>query len=77
MIIVVRCWTCGKVLGNKIRAYERLCKNAQQHSEGSGSEQHAYLEPGQSRDQAMEELGITRLCCRRHMLGHIDMVDDL
>jgi DNA-directed RNA polymerase subunit N (RpoN/RPB10) len=27
--------------------------------------------------KAMNDLGLTRYCCRRHMLGHVDVIDDL
>ena len=25
----------------------------------------------------MDELGLTKYCCRRHMLGHVDVIHDL
>ena len=25
--------------------------------------------------EILDKLGLTKLCCRRHMLGHVDLVD--
>jgi DNA-directed RNA polymerase subunit N (RpoN/RPB10) len=59
MIIPVRCFTCGKVIGNKWEAY--LEKLANSMSEG----------------EAMSELKLTRYCCRRMLLTHVDLIEKL
>jgi DNA-directed RNA polymerase subunit N len=65
MIIPIRCVTCGKVLADKWRFYSRKVEEA----EVSGK-----ADPG-FRARLLDELGLTRYCCRRHMLSHVDLVD--
>lgn len=59
MIIPIRCFTCGKVIGNKWDMYLQLVK--QQYSEGD----------------AMDHLKLTRYCCRRMVLTHVELINML
>lgn len=59
MLIPVRCYTCGKVTGNKWQHYNDLIKE------------------GKSQAEAFSILGLKRYCCKRILLGHIDIVDTL
>ena len=60
MIIPVRCFTCGKVIGNKWETYLNLV---------NGSEM--------TEMKALDELGLTRYCCRRMLLTHVDLIEKL
>ena len=60
MIIPVRCFTCGKVIGNKWETYLNLV-NASDMNEMT----------------ALDELGLTRYCCRRMLLTHVDLIEKL
>lgn len=66
MIIPVRCFTCGKLIGN---LYARYLELLAQYSESPDETQPA--------DKALTELGVTRYCCRRMLLTHVDLIDDL
>ena len=57
MIIPVRCFSCGKVVGDKWDQYIK------------------YLEEGKKEEQALNELGLTRYCCRRMVLTHVDLIE--
>ena len=35
------------------------------------------IEKGESPDNAFKKLGIERFCCRRMIVGHVDLIDDL
>ena len=59
MIIPVRCFTCGKVIGNKWQTYLHLLS-------GNGKE-----------GDALDELGLRRMCCRRMLLTHVDLIEKL
>ncbi|KAJ4462347.1 putative DNA-directed RNA polymerases I; II; and III subunit RPABC5 [Paratrimastix pyriformis] len=59
MIIPVRCFTCGKVIGNKWEAFTNL------------------LQQDKSEGVALDELGLTRYCCRRMLLTHVDIIEKL
>ncbi len=56
MIIPVRCFSCGKPIGQLWQSYQEKSKKG-----GAG--------------KAMDELGVSRYCCRSQMLGHVDLVD--
>ena len=76
MIIPVKCFTCGKVLADKWIYYRK------QITERSGDqERNLYLnKPKDSgkieksiEGKILDELKLTRICCRRHMLTHVDI----
>jgi DNA-directed RNA polymerase subunit N len=35
------------------------------------------VEKGEKPEKALDELGIQRYCCRRMLIGHIDLLDEL
>ena len=59
MIIPVRCFTCGKILGNKWTPYQDAIKN------------------GKTANDALNELGVKKYCCRSIMLSHVPVIDNL
>lgn len=79
MIIPIRCFTCGKVLANKWRAYEKAVKEAEGQRREDGSAQDN-IELPENFDKnlkgtILDSLNLDRICCRRHMLCHVDLVD--
>lgn len=76
MIIPVKCFTCGKVLADKYQFYVREVRKMK-IEQGQDPEKVVYL----TRDnvaktpegQVLDSLGLTRMCCRRHMLTHVDI----
>ena len=75
MIIPVKCFTCGEVIGNKYRFYlEEVRKKKLAQSKDVDkviyltSEFHDKTPEG----EVMDDLGLTKMCCRRHMLTHVD-----
>lgn len=73
MIIPVRCFTCGKVLADKWDYYQaevdKLEKQDTKHDTNSTSFEK--LKTG----KILDTLGLERMCCRRHMLGHVDLIN--
>jgi DNA-directed RNA polymerase subunit N (RpoN/RPB10) len=76
MIIPIKCFTCGKVLADKYRFYQtevRRLKLAQ----GMDTEKVIYLTKANTEKtiegNILDELGLTGVCCRRHMLTHVDV----
>lgn len=79
MIIPVRCMTCGKVIADKWVAYVRRVEELKERGELGKDEKtedvmHAD-EARQPRGRVLDDLGIVRMCCRRHMLSHTDLID--
>ena len=69
MIIPVRCFTCGKVIGS---LYEEFNKRYQEY-------QRALIngeKPKETPKEILDDLGITRYCCRRMLLSHVDLLEE-
>ena len=80
MIIPVKCFTCGKVIGDKYRYYQeevRKRKLADKKLDHLEIDQVLYLtkEFNEKTNEGvvMDEMGLTRMCCRRHILTHVDI----
>jgi DNA-directed RNA polymerase I, II, and III subunit RPABC5 len=75
MIIPVRCMNCGNVLADKWLAYQKRLK------ERTGSSAPVYMDgktvPVTVEGKALDELGLKRYCCRKHMLTHVDLMDKI
>jgi DNA-directed RNA polymerase I, II, and III subunit RPABC5 len=67
--------SCGKVLANKWEYYEKKCKELELDKE-KVDENVKYFEKNFKKD-ILDELGLNRYCCRRHMLGNVDMIDSM
>ncbi len=60
MMIPVRCFTCGKVIGEH---WDEFVERADIH------------EGDESAAAVLDDLGIERHCCRRMFVSHTDLVD--
>jgi len=76
MIIPVKCFTCGKVLADKYMFYMREVRKMKLDKD-QDPDKVVYL----TKDFAektpegivLDSLGLKRICCRRHMLTHVDI----
>ncbi|MCI0496773.1 MAG: DNA-directed RNA polymerase subunit N [Thermoplasmata archaeon] len=59
MIIPVRCFTCGKVIGHLYAVYRQK------------------VEMGEDPQVSLDQLGLERYCCRRMIMTHVDLIDDI
>ena len=76
MIIPVKCFTCGKVLGDKYRYYLEEVRKIKE--EKNISQSHViYLTKIYNEKSpegiVMDNLNLTRMCCRRHFMTHVDI----
>ena len=76
MIIPIRCMTCGKILADKWFTYLKLVKE-KRGSKHPSKMLDISLETIKKtpEGEALDKLKLTRYCCRRHMLTHVDLVD--
>ena len=76
MIIPVKCFTCGKVLADKYQFYVREVRKIKVEL-GQDPEKVVYLTKENVQKTAegkvLDQLGLNRICCRRHMLTHVDI----
>ena len=75
MIIPVKCFTCGKVLADKYNYY--LMKVREVKKKEGLDEEVIYLTQKNTKKTpegvVMDQLGLNKICCRRHMLSHVDI----
>jgi DNA-directed RNA polymerase subunit N (RpoN/RPB10) len=76
MIIPVKCFTCGNVLADKYRFYQDEVRKIKLQK-GLNVEKVVYLTKEHIEKTAegmvLDNLGLTNVCCRRHMLTHVDI----
>ena len=76
MIIPVKCFTCGKVLADKYQYYVREVRKIKITLQ-QDPDKVVYLTRDNvektAEGQVLDNLGLTRICCRRHMLTHVDI----
>lgn len=85
MIIPVKCFTCGNVIGNKYLYY--INRVAEKKKEQNIDDENIQYLTNDEMDkqgkvksleksiegQILDELKLTKQCCRRHMLTHVDV----
>ena len=59
MIVPVRCFSCGKVVGDKWEEF------------------NSRVETGENPNDVLDSLGVTRYCCRRMLLSHVEILDEV
>ena len=76
MIIPVKCFTCGKVIGNKYRYFEREVRKIKSERDGE-VDKVKYLTTEQAdktpEGEVLDRLKLNKMCCRRHILTHVDI----
>lgn len=69
MIIPVRCFSCGRVIASDYISFQNrvaVIKNSENR------------EPTpQEISKILDELGIKRYCCRRMIISHVDLLDEV
>ena len=59
MIIPVRCFSCGKLVGDKWEPFSKR------------------VAVGEPAKEVLDDVGVDRYCCRRMLLSHVDLIDDI
>lgn len=75
MIIPVKCFTCGNVLGNKYRFYIREVRKVKSNDEDFSKVTYLTQSNMEKTPEGkiLDNMGLTKICCRRHMLTHVDI----
>ena len=76
MIIPVKCFTCGKVLANKYNYYINQVRMKKNEKNMVINDVLYLTEDNQTKTpegEVMDELKLNKMCCRRHMLTHVDI----
>jgi len=67
MIIPVRCFTCNKVIGHRWATYQT---NYTKYKDLGDRDMDASC-------KALDDIELKNYCCRRMILSHIDIIDNL
>jgi len=59
MMVPVRCFTCGALVGDKWEAFAHRVAN------------------GENPGKVLDDLGLTRYCCRRMLLSNVEVIDEV
>ena len=81
MIIPIKCFTCGMVLADKYRFYVEEVRKRKLAKRGNDTsidiDKVVYLtkefNEKTPEGEVLDELTITKMCCRRHFLTHVDI----
>lgn len=76
MIIPVKCFTCGMLLADKYLYYCKEVKKIKLQNE-MPLDEDIYLDENNIKKtpegEVLDKLNLTKMCCRRHMLTHVDI----
>ncbi len=76
MIIPVKCFTCGKVIANKYNYYQREVRK-RKYEKGEAMDRVRYLTTEYAEKtvegEVLDMLHLKKMCCRRHILTHVDI----
>ncbi|CAK9054393.1 DNA-directed RNA polymerase subunit 10-like protein (ABC10) (DNA-directed RNA polymerase III subunit L) (DNA-directed RNA polymerases I [Durusdinium trenchii] len=77
MIIPIRCYSCGKLIGNRWEKYlQMLLRKAEEQEKQDQEHPEDKTKPKPAPEkEVLDELGFTRYCCRRMMLTHVDLIE--
>jgi DNA-directed RNA polymerase subunit N len=75
MIIPVRCFTCGKIMADKSEYYVREREKLKNNSDNKNTDPKFKHFSEIHTKQILDDLGLTRYCCRRNLISIVDMMD--
>jgi DNA-directed RNA polymerase subunit N (RpoN/RPB10) len=77
MIIPIKCFTCGTVIADKYRYYQEQVRRIKL-SRGLNVDKVVYLTKEHTEKTpegvVLDDMGVVRVCCRRHFLTHVDIL---
>ena len=76
MIIPVKCFTCGNIIGSKYLHYLEEVAKKKKEAEMDPTNISYLSEKRQDlsiEGEVLDKLTLTKQCCRRHLLTHVDI----
>lgn len=74
MIIPIRCFTCGKVMADKIDYYVTEYEKLKKKSNDDKDPLYKNFDEIQTKE-ILDDLGLTRYCCRRNLISNVDLMN--
>jgi DNA-directed RNA polymerase subunit N (RpoN/RPB10) len=76
MIIPIKCFSCGTVIADKYRYFVEEVRKRKREKKIDISTVHYLTKEFSEKTpegEVMDELKLTKMCCRRHLLTHVDI----
>tara|TARA_B110000503_G_C7043054_1_gene369033 strand:- start:555 stop:812 length:258 start_codon:yes stop_codon:yes gene_type:complete len=81
MIIPIRCFTCGEIMGDKWMPFIKLC-NKSKNKDNSENENQLDIKTINLEDKleksvegkVLDKLNINKICCRRMILTNVPLI---
>lgn len=78
MIIPIRCFTCNNMIASKYKKYLTLTTiSTDDDIISSMGDDEVFQQKLQKSKEVFEQLGITRYCCKRHLLTHVNLIEKI
>jgi DNA-directed RNA polymerase I, II, and III subunit RPABC5 len=68
---------CGNILADKWTFYQEKVKQLRGTSKPAPIYMDGKSVPDTAELKVLNALGLTRYCCRKHMLTHVDLIDKI
>ena len=80
MIIPIRCFTCNNILAHKWETYLNKIQLKYSNDEVDNMRKERFMDVKKDLNKSFEgvildELQITRYCCRKNYLSHVELTD--
>lgn len=73
MIIPIRCFTCGKIMADKIDYYMQKVEELNVKNKEGNDDLFKNFDKVHT-GHILDELGLTRYCCRRNLISNVDLM---
>ncbi len=74
MIIPIRCFTCGKVMADKIDYYVAELEKLKKDPDAKNNDPVFKNFDNVQTKKILDDLGLTRYCCRRNLISNVDLM---
>jgi DNA-directed RNA polymerase subunit N (RpoN/RPB10) len=74
MIIPIRCFTCSKVIADKYDYYHQEKTKLKANDDKKNDANLKYFNDIHTKE-ILDNLGLTRYCCRRSLMSAVDLMD--
>jgi len=74
-MIPIKCFTCGTLIADKYRYYKTEVSRQKTKSESTDDTYNNVEELTKTIEgNVLDNLSLKNICCRRHMLTHVDII---
>lgn len=71
----MRCFTCNEPLANVWEYYQKKVKELEKQKQSDDTKSKYKNFDKLTRKEILDELELDNMCCRRHLLSHVDLIE--